>query len=109
VIHESSLYNYNKEFLILSPFGGGSLKGGGGSGQFLGYTIFLTLSTLPLRVLPPKGDKNTSYKIQSTRLRHSVPPPPKEDNYYPIYDISLVMYIIPFVDDYLISYKLYTK
>jgi hypothetical protein len=85
VIHESSLYSYKKEFLILSPFGGGSLKGGGGSGQILGYTIFLTLSTLPLRVLPPKGDKNTSYKIQSTHLIPAYRRQAKEDNYYQIY------------------------
>jgi len=30
MIYESGLYSYKKEFLILSPFGGGSLKGGGG-------------------------------------------------------------------------------
>jgi hypothetical protein len=39
----------------------------------------LTLSTLPLGVLPPKGDKNTSYKIQSTPSLRA--PSPARDNF----------------------------
>jgi len=74
MIHESSLYSYKQDFLILSPFGGGSLKGGGGGRQLLGYTIFLTLSTLPLRVLPPclpqAGKGRQKYK-----LKNSIHPP----------------------------------